>query len=200
MSCNRQAPQDNNFIETNTIAETVSDINESKLNQPLTYLLAIDSFINTFLVEYDTLPFNNFESNVGRKLNYSNYCFVRRQLFKKKISFKDTLGKIYYKRFELIAYEYPDSASCNLAFESWLNNFGTTAFPITRGENLKSIHAPPTFIIYSKTQITALFMPCLYLMDDWEPIKLKMSNLLESTGAKAEFVDIGCGGPLIWRK
>ena len=134
------------------------------------YKSQLSDFIQNYLVEYDTMPYQNEVARDGVVLNESEYLWSKKLQFKQKKGYFDAKGRKYFKRFELISYTYADSSLCGKAFHSWLNNFGTMGIPVKEHEYIKAFHSSPFIVVRTPKEISALFMSCEYLKNDWESI------------------------------
>ena len=164
------------------------------------YQAKINSFIKTNLTEYDTTTYLNKVARDGQTLNTTDYVWTKTLGFKKKEPYKDKAGKLFYKRFYLIAYEYNDTTSCNKAFDLWLSGFGTMAVSIKRNEFIKSFHSSPINILVTPKQITAIFMDCEYIENDWEKIKTNLADNIVDKHDQTVILNCGCGGPISWER
>lgn len=175
---------------TNTKPDTIIDT--------ISYQSKINNFIEANLTEYDTTIYLNKVAQDGRILNSTNFVWKKTLVFKKKEPYKDKTGKVFYKRFYLIAYEYNDTNSCSKSFDLWLSGFGTMAVPIKRNKYIKAFHSSPINVLVTSKQITAIFMACEYIENDWEKIKTNLADNIIDKHCQVEILNCGCGGPITW--
>ena len=164
--------------------------------------ISFNRFVKTFLKEYDTIKFDEETSYTGKNLNETDFTWTKKIHFKKKTYFLDEEGKKYFKRFSLICFSYKDSLSCDKAFDSYLQNYGSMGIPIKRNVNFKSFQSPPIYTIVSKNQIFVLNIHCEYIKndDEWPSIILKLRDFVDEFYVRLFELECGCGGPINWRK
>ena len=195
VSCSRTETVNN---ESKDIGTKITTAKPDTLEDTKSYQSKINSFIEANLTEYDTTIYLNKVARDGRILNTTNFIWTKTLEFKKKEPYTDKTGKVFYKRFYLIAYEYNDTNSCNKAFDLWLSGFGTEAVSIKRNEFIKAFHSSPINVLVTPKQITAIFMPCEYIENDWKKIKTNLADNIMNKHNQVEILNCGCGGPITW--
>jgi hypothetical protein len=175
--------------DTGTPSESI-DSSALVSNQPET---SFDFFVQSQLAVYDTFPHKKIHAL--DRFGYSSQTKLD-FLGKNKVPYGKSamvtpVASVYY-------YTFSDSVKTKSAFYNWLDCYGKDCHEVKLNQDVESIKTPPMLTLVYDTTIVAVEYLCEHEQNDWKSFE---DSLTARFGANYKYrIEVGCGGPLKWKK
>lgn len=139
---------------------------------------------------------------IGR-IDTSNNIYYKNLILYRKNNLPNNRKPKYYISYTFI--KYKDSLTCKNALLSWLNCFGIDCTRANYKEDKMGFKTTPMYIIINTDEIIIAHTQCeLYYnslnpqikSDIWKTLNFDLKNSFSNQNSI--FIDVGCGGPLVW--
>ena len=173
--------------DIDTIDSLVIDLDSSTIKGSI-----LSNLVSSLDVDYDTTALN--ENHVFDRYGFNSF---------EKVEFvgRETVpyGKsnMVKPKAEFYLYNFSDSIKLNNAFYNWLDCFGSDCNPVNLNQDIESVKTPPSLtLVYDTTLISVKYL-CEHEKNDWQSFQ---DSIVKQYGNDYRYrIDVGCGGPLIWK-
>jgi hypothetical protein len=101
------------------------------------------------------------------------------------------IASVYY-------YTFSDSVKTKSAFYNWLDCFGKDCNEVKLNQDVESVKSTPMFTLVYDTTIVAVEYLCEHEKNNWKAFE---DSLTARFGSNYKYrIEVGCGGPLRWKK
>ncbi len=172
-------------VQAESTDSTKSDIKELKTN--------FDFFVHSQLESYDTFPHKKI--HVLDRFGYSHQSKLD-FLGKNKVQYGKSalvtpVASVYY-------YTFSDSVKTKSAFYNWLDCYGKDCNEVKLNQDVESFKSAPMFTLVYDTTIVAVEYLCEHEKNNWQSFE---DSLTARFGSDYKYrIEVGCGGPLRWKK
>lgn len=170
--------------------------------------ITLEDKINLFVKGQRSFLFYNPKSKEEKdkmlsglgKIDSSKAIFSKNLILFRKNNLPDDRTPKNYITYTFI--KFNDSIQCKEALINWLNCFGVDCWKVGYKTNLIGLKTEPIFIIINSDEIVIAHTQCNLSYN--RNLKPEIWNNVIKDLKKAfatdhsEYIDVGCGGPLIW--
>jgi hypothetical protein len=167
-----------------------ADSSDGLVREPQTNF---DFFVNSQLDLYDTFPhkkihvLDRFGYNQQAKLDFLGKSKVQYG----KSALVTPVASVYY-------YTFSDSVKTKSAFYNWLDCYGKDCNEVKLNQDVESFKSAPMFTLVYDTTIVAVEYLCEHEKNNWKSFE---DSLTARFGSNYRYrIEVGCGGPLRWKK
>lgn len=154
---------------------------------------SFDFFVHSQLELYDTFPhkkihvLDRFGYNQQTKLDFLGKTKVQNG----KSDLVIPVASVYY-------YTFSDSVKTKSAFYNWLDCYGKDCNEVKLNQDMESVKSAPMFTLVYDTTIVAVEYLCEHEKNNWKSFE---DSLTARFGDNYKYrIEVGCDGPLRWKK
>ncbi|MBK6527761.1 MAG: hypothetical protein IPG07_20770 [Crocinitomicaceae bacterium] len=140
---------------------------------------------------YDTFPQKNSCLDRLATVNKPNSIFRQNKVQSGNSALVTPVASVYY-------YTFSDSVKTKSAFYNWLDCYGKDCNEVKLNQDVELFKSEPMLTLIYDTTIVAVEYLCEHEKNNWKSFE---DSLTARFGSDYKYrIEVGCGGPLRWKK